>query len=584
MVFFFDEQSKTLELAAAEGVGEKYVAEVERLINGPSLVRYTIAHKETLRVDNIQLDERAVIRTAKIEGLKSAIVAPLITGQRALGAIVVFRKEVRAYSDADMVVVTAAANQVASATWQAELYAGERRQASYFGALYRLSHELSGHLSPKEISQRAFHILNRELACKRMWLGVMNEQGTHLVGQAGFGPGVRKSLVTLQVEVERGSDNSLSNALERKEPIVVTAGDWSKCEGLDRIITKLNPGAFVIVPLVSLGQSIGALVIEPTVSTGFFSPTRLSFLASMASEIAVVLLANRFQSKVAEADKMRMAGLFASGIAHNFNNMLQAILGQASLLELQTEGRQSVKEAASVIKGAAQRGAALVKQLLSFSSVEVSQRVKFNVHDLIDQSRDLYRAILGSGIELVVEDYKNEDLVLADKNQIQQVISNLLMNAKEAIGGKVGTVSIKIKDVLLRPGEVDPELIPGRYLRIDIKDNGIGMSDEVRSRCFEPFFTTKNVDAVTGIGISGSGLGLSTAYSIMRQHDGLITAQSDSMTGSIFTLYLPIAVTKHISNLDRQVVAMKTSIEETSQPVEIKAQPRHILESNEEPI
>lgn len=584
LVFFFDERSETLELAAAEGVGEKYITEVERLINGPSLVRYAIAHRETIRVDNIQIDERAVIRTAKIEGLKSAIVAPLITGRRALGAIVVFRKEVRAYGEADMVVVTAAANQVASATWQAELYAGERRQASYFGALYRLSHELSGHLSPKEISQRAFHILNRELACKRMWLGVMNEQGTHLIGQAGFGPGVRKSLVTLQVEIERGSDNCLAQALENKEPVVVTAGDWSRCAGLDRIMVKLHPGAFVIVPLVSLGQSIGALVIEPAVSTGFFSSTRLTFLSSMASEIAVVLLANRFQSKVAEADKMRMAGLFASGIAHNFNNMLQAILGQASLLELQVDGRQSIKEAASVIKSAAQRGAALVRQLLSFSSVENVERQKFKVRELLDQSRDLYKAILGSGIDLLIEASCSDDLILADKNQIQQVISNLLVNSKEAIGGNIGIVEISIDDVILKPGEVDPELTPGKYLRIDIKDNGVGMTDEVRARCFEPFFTTKNVDSVTGIGISGSGLGLSTAYSILRQHDGLITAQSDTIKGSVFTLYIPLLESKSLPNIQRGVVSVNSLKDPIANPVSSDKPLLKVTEANEEQV
>jgi hypothetical protein len=115
------------------------------------------------------------------------------------------------------------------------------------------------------------------------------------------------------------------------------------------------------------------------------------------------------------------------------------------------------------------------------------------------------------------------------------------MNAKEAIEGKAdGMVTITVSRVRLRSAEVDPELAPGVYVRIDVKDNGLGMNAEQQLRCFEPFYTTKNVDPGTGVGLSGSGLGLSAAYSIVKQHSGLITVSSEVGEGSTFSIYLPL--------------------------------------------
>ena len=112
------------------------------------------------------------------------------------------------------------------------------------------------------------------------------------------------------------------------------------------------------------------MVLEPAVHVGYFSPAKLSFLASVGSEIGVILLARRFDAKLAEASKMRMAGVFSSGVAHNFNNLLQAVMGQASLIELQAGDVPGVRDSIQVIKSAASKGAGLIRQLLSFSQRE----------------------------------------------------------------------------------------------------------------------------------------------------------------------------------------------------------------------
>jgi signal transduction histidine kinase/putative methionine-R-sulfoxide reductase with GAF domain len=539
MVFFYDDKSDRFEIAAIHGIPEIFLSKIEKLINGQSIARKAIGTRLPAKVDNIQDDERAVIKEAKIDGLKSAIVCPLFVGDRHLGSLAIFRKEIQAYHDSDMSLVAAAASQIAAATFQAELYAAEKKQAGYFAALYRMSHELSGHMNPKDLAQRAFHIINRELACKRMWLGTLNEQGTHLIGQAGFGPGVRKNIINTKIEIRRDRSDLLGGCLNRREPLIVSNQDWNGCPHLRSLVEKLNLESCAIIPIVSMAQTVGLLVVEPVVSAGFFNQQKLSFLGSMANEIAVVLLATKFQNKVAETDKMRMAGLFASAVAHNFNNMLQVILGQASLIEMQEDLSKSANEAASLIRSAALRGANLVKQLLSYAASESAKAEILSTRELIDGARELYRAILGSNIQLRIS-YSGEFLnVKAERGQLQQVISNILLNAKEAMAENMGEVSIGVSATSISPGEVDPDLVPGRYVRIDIRDNGVGMSEDVRARCFEPFFTTKNIDPSTGIGVSGSGLGLSTVYSIIKKSAGTIVVESLEGQGSTFSIYLP---------------------------------------------
>ena len=536
---FYDGDRDNFELVAAEGVSASYIEEVEKRVNEESLVRYAVERGEGLRIDNIQNDDRAVVKLASKEGLKATIVMPLIAEGKVLGALVIFRKRAKKYSELDFELVSAAANQIALATHQAELYSSQKRQASSFAALYRLSHELSRHLTPKEVSQHAFTVLHEELACKRMWLGVVNEQGTHIVGQAGFGPGIRKRITEVQIELHL-EHNALDEALRTKEPVIVRKNDKLECSGLNLIMKKLNLGSFAIVPLVSLGQPIGVLVVEPSVDTGFFTPAKMTLLRNMANEIATVLMAKRFESKMSEAGKMRMAGLFASGVAHNFNNLLQAVMGQASLLEMQLDKKSPQFSSVKMINEAARKGANLVRQLLTFSQQSKEEREDISMNDLVNESLELYRSILGSSIRLELDLSSKLPAVNVDSGQLQQVISNMLFNAKDALREKGGIVRVSTTRVRLKSGEIDPELPPGEYVRVNVEDNGSGMNEEACSRCFEPFYTTKNVDSVTGIGVSGSGLGLSSAYSIVKGHDGLITVQSKPGLGSTFSIYLPV--------------------------------------------
>ena len=219
-----------------------------------------------------------------------------------------------------------------------------------------------------------------------------------------------------------------------------------------------------------------------------------------------------------------------------------------------------------MIVTATERGATLIKQLLAFSAQGSNEPKKLSMNELLEESKDIYRSVVGPEIAFELKLATELPLIRGDYSQIQQAITNLLINAKEAMHGKIGgIVKISTAMVRLHSGEVDPDLAPGVYVRVDIEDTGIGMDQERQSRCFEPFYTTKAPDAGTGLGFGGIGLGLSTAYAILKNHDGIITVSSELGEGSTFSLFIPArSVSESVSESDSE----EEKIDEEVPPLE----------------
>ncbi|MCX7770539.1 MAG: ATP-binding protein [Proteobacteria bacterium] len=239
------------------------------------------------------------------------------------------------------------------------------------------------------------------------------------------------------------------------------------------------------------------------------------------------------EDQLSYIQKMETIGQLSAGIAHDFNNLLTAIIGFASFIDMKIEEGNPLKVYAQNILKVSERGANLVKNLLTFSRKREFQPSRVDINRLILNSDPLLRKMTGEYISIKYEMAKEELPVMVDITQMEQVLLNLVSNAKDAITGS-GEIRISTK-----PFKIDEDFMkrngfgyPGDYALITVSDNGIGMSEEVKKKAFEPFFTTKDIN-------KGTGLGLSIVYGIIKQHNGYITIDSNEGIGTKVNIYLP---------------------------------------------
>jgi signal transduction histidine kinase len=238
------------------------------------------------------------------------------------------------------------------------------------------------------------------------------------------------------------------------------------------------------------------------------------------------------EAQVRQANKMDAIGRLASGVAHDFNNLLTVILGFAELVtEDVAMASHHGKELDEIIK-AAKRAAGLTKQLLVFSRQQVLHATPLDVNVVITEMTGMLARLIGENIEIVLAPAPTLALALADRGQLEQVVMNLVVNARDAMPGG-GRVTLSTEEVELEGSSFHEEaIVRGRYVMLAISDTGSGISRETQRRLFEPFFTTKE----TG---KGTGLGLSTTYGIVKQSKGYIWVYSEPGCGTTFKVYLP---------------------------------------------
>ncbi|MHB8834163.1 MAG: hybrid sensor histidine kinase/response regulator [Candidatus Methylomirabilia bacterium] len=263
----------------------------------------------------------------------------------------------------------------------------------------------------------------------------------------------------------------------------------------------------------------------------------VSILRDITSQKSAAEEHRKLENALTQMQKMDSIGRLAGGVSHDFNNILSVVLGYGEITLLKLPEGHPARDSLRVVMESAERAVALTRQLLAFSRKQVLAMKALNLNEVIEQMGRMLLRLIKENVKIELRTERRVQNILADKSQIEQVILNLVVNARDAMPGG-GTLTVETADV--RPSEAlgveFRGLKPGPYVMLAVRDTGTGMTPEVREKIFEPFFTTKEVG-------KGTGLGLATVYGIVRQHEGHLAVESVPGQGTTFRAYFPATAT-----------------------------------------
>ncbi|MBD3349487.1 MAG: PAS domain S-box protein, partial [Candidatus Eisenbacteria bacterium] len=309
------------------------------------------------------------------------------------------------------------------------------------------------------------------------------------------------------------------------------------------LVAALTRRSSIVVPLIAGLDVVGALAVTSDTLSRRDIPAVTAFGNQLAAAWRKANLMHELEGSLRElrrtqnillhAQKMEAVGNLAGGVAHDFNNLLTAISGYTELLLAQFDKEEAAYSDLMEIKKAAEQASAVTGQLLAFSRQQPLEPCNILMNDVVTNVEKMLRRLIGEDVDLVAVLDPELGPVRADPTQLQQVIMNLAINARDAMPDG-GTLTIRTENVRLGQDDLQsvPDAAPGDYVKLSVSDTGTGVEPEALDRIFEPFFTTK------GAG-EGTGLGLSVVYGIVSQHGGWIDVRSEVGKGTLFDIYMP---------------------------------------------
>ncbi len=263
----------------------------------------------------------------------------------------------------------------------------------------------------------------------------------------------------------------------------------------------------------------------------------LMFVEDVTDRITAEEARQKLQQQLLQAQKIESIGRLSGGLAHDFNNMLSVILGFSDLALMRLPEDHPVRDHISDIHIAGEKAAALTRQLLTFSRKQILEMSAVNLNALIDTMAKLLKRVIREDVVIEFKTHTAIRTINADPGQIEQVLMNLVVNARDAMP-QGGRLTIETADVEFDAAyaETLQDITPGKYVMLAVSDTGVGMSRDVQDKIFEPFFTTKEIG-------KGTGLGLATTYGIVKQHHGHILVYSEPSVGATFRIYFPAVET-----------------------------------------
>ncbi|MEW6232927.1 MAG: GAF domain-containing protein, partial [Chloroflexota bacterium] len=549
-IFELDEAEGVLRITASYNASQEFVRAVNeaRLRVGEGAIGRAAATRAPAQVLDTETEAGYRFREiAAIDGIRSALAAPMLRGGEMLGGIVLWRKRPGAFSPQDVALLTAVADQAAMAVKNARLYAQMREKAEDLSFLLDTSLILGSSLDLGVVLQGLVERITGSLAVTLSRIALLDEAGENLVVRATH------AMHSLKLETTTGGIIPLAAApchrevVQSGKPLLIyqqprTPGSctsvMSEAE-LERTLVRGLSSAY-LVPLKRGERVLGVLSLGETrnAERAPFTPEKMGLCLAVASYAArAVENAQLFealarsheelqsaQAQLVQAVKMTAVGELAAGVAHEINNPLTVILGYLQLLTAELEADPEKRERLVAMEQAGRRISRMVRGLLDFSRREDYRFLPTDVNATIESILALIAPQIerGGGIRLVKEFAPGLAPVSASARHLEQVWMNLLLNARDAVAGSPQG-EIRVATRFDRgAGQV----------QVVVSDNGVGIPKENLGRLFQPFFTTKPPG-------QGTGLGLRIVQGILERHRGSIRVESKVGEGTAFTVSLP---------------------------------------------
>ena len=335
------------------------------------------------------------------------------------------------------------------------------------------------------------------------------------------------------------SEECLSKALQRTWDIIISDYSMPNFRGTDAL--KLIRQKGLDVPFIFVSGTIGEESAVAALKVGAQDYLMKSNLSRLIPSVQRELRESeerkqrrRLEEQVHQLQRFEAIGRLAGGVAHDFNNVIGAIMGWADIGVRAAQDGSDLQDKFLKIRSQADRASALTRQLLAFARRQMLQPCNTNLNELAKEEISLLRNVIGERIEIQLQLAEDLSIIWADPGQIEQVLMNLCLNARDAMADG-GSLLIETRNITVGadPRQDHSYAAPGKYVLLTVQDSGIGMDADTLAHIFEPFFTTKE----TG---RGTGLGLATVYGIIKQHKGFIDVDSTPGKGTAFRVYLPL--------------------------------------------
>jgi signal transduction histidine kinase/CheY-like chemotaxis protein len=328
--------------------------------------------------------------------------------------------------------------------------------------------------------------------------------------------------------------------------LVAALGNGPLGQGEQHLLA-LTDTAFWL-PLLAQGKLQGLLIVGQKMEDDLFTVEDSRILASLGHQAGIAAHNVRLgeqkammEAQLLQSQKMEAIGRLAAGIAHDFNNILTSIIGFSELLQVHQEMPADARAELQLISQGGHRAAGLVRQILDFSRKSMMQRQPLDLFSFVKDTMRFLRRTIPENVRVSLEADPEEYVISSDPTMLQQVLTNLAVNACDAMP-QGGALRFRLSTLVLGTSDLSPlpDMRPGRWIVLSVADTGAGIPDDALPHLFEPFFTTKEVG-------KGTGLGLAQVYGIVKQHEGHIAVQAEQDKGSTFTLYLPALAAREAS-------------------------------------